>query len=260
MANDGMSSMTDVSTAISRGAGAPARQRGLPLRDTASGTVITAEIPAVPVGPSYGVLLPDGSVWYPGSRKRLPAPLILRVFVWILAFAVFLAGAGDFVVRYHPSWVAAVRHIVPAQSPAANTASKTTSSTTAPAGTKTSGVGAGTSSKVTLMTPQPHGLAPNTTAYSVASSAYTVTITAGSQNAWVAALPSSNCQPGSTPTQEQTLTPGKTLTVTQSTGDQCIHIGANGTTIKVYHVYTVLAAVPTPASCPCYVLLEPARS
>jgi hypothetical protein len=254
MANDGTSSMTGLSTTISPGTGAPGRQRGLPVRDTAAGTVITAEIPAVPVGPSYGVLLPDGSVWYPGSRKRLPAPLILRVVVWILAFAVFLAGAGDFVVRYHPSWVAALRHIVPAQSAPAAAGSHANASTTTPP--RTSGTTA--TAVLTPLNPLPPGLPLNTTAYSLHSSPYSVIVTAGSQNAWVAAQADANGQPVLPASQQQTLTPGTTLSINQTSGDEFIHIGAGGTTIKVYSASKLLTTVPTPAHCPCYILLEPA--
>jgi hypothetical protein len=254
VANDGTSSMSGMGMTIASGTGAASRQRGLPVRDTAVGTVITAEIPAVPIGPSYGVLLPDGSVWYPGSRKRLPAPLILRVVVWILAFAIFIAGAGDFVIRYHPTWVAALRHIVPAESaPAATGPNASTSTTTSP-GSKGKGT---TPSALTLITPQPAGLPAGTTAYTVDSSAYTVTVTAGTIRAWVEALPSSNGQPVDISPQQQTLDPRHLLRINQTTSAEFIHIGANGTTIRVFHGVTLLAKVPTPARCPCYVLLEP---
>ena len=80
--------------------------------DTRGGTAITAEIPAVPVAPAYGVLLPDGSIWYPGSKRKLPAPTLLRVIVWTLAFLVAIGGAGLIVEHYHPSWVDPLRHVV----------------------------------------------------------------------------------------------------------------------------------------------------
>ncbi|MFZ2057851.1 MAG: hypothetical protein WAV54_10655 [Acidimicrobiales bacterium] len=80
--------------------------------DARGGTAITAEIPAVPVAPAYGVLLPDGSIWYPGSKRKLPAPPFLRVTVWTLAFLVAVVGAGLVVEHYHPSWMDPVRHIV----------------------------------------------------------------------------------------------------------------------------------------------------
>jgi len=175
------------------------------------------------------------------------------VLVWILAFAVFLAGAGDFVVRYHPSWVAALRHIVPAQSAPAATGGKTTTSTAATTGT----AGKGRSSMLTLMSPQPKGLPVNTTAYTLHSSPYTVAVTAGAQNAWVAAQADFNGQPVLPPSQQQTLTPGQTLNVNPTSGEEFIHIGAGGTTIKLYHTSALLAKVPEPAHCPCYILLVP---
>jgi hypothetical protein len=80
--------------------------------DSVGSTVVTAEIPAVPVHRSYGVLLPDGSVWYPDSKRRLPAPWPLRFFVWVLALLLLLMLAGLAVVEWHPSWLAALRHTV----------------------------------------------------------------------------------------------------------------------------------------------------
>ena len=80
--------------------------------ETRGQTAITAEIPAVPVAPAYGVLLPDGSIWYPGSKRKLPAPAFLRVIVWTLAFLVALGGAGLIVEYYHPSWMDPIRHVV----------------------------------------------------------------------------------------------------------------------------------------------------
>lgn len=80
--------------------------------DTRGGTAITAEIPAVPVAPAYGVLLPDGSIWYPGSKRKLPAPTFLRVSVWVLAFLVAIGSAGLVVEHYRPSWLDALRLVV----------------------------------------------------------------------------------------------------------------------------------------------------
>jgi hypothetical protein len=80
--------------------------------ETRGQTAITAEIPAVPVSPAYGVLLPDGSIWYPGSKRKLPAPTFLRVIVWALAFLVAIGGAGLIVEHYHPSWLDPIRHVV----------------------------------------------------------------------------------------------------------------------------------------------------
>ena len=99
--------------------------------DTRGGTAITAEIPAVPVAPAYGVLLPDGSIWYPGSKRKLPAPTPLRVTVWTLAFLVAIGGAGLIVEHYHPSWMDPLRHVV--GTPGQLAAPSTTTETTRPA-------------------------------------------------------------------------------------------------------------------------------
>jgi hypothetical protein len=80
--------------------------------DGAGSTVVTAEIPAVPMNRSYGVLLPDGSVWYPGSKKRLPAPWPVRFVVWVLALVLILMLGGVAVVKWHPAWLAPLRHTV----------------------------------------------------------------------------------------------------------------------------------------------------
>ncbi|MFZ0172215.1 MAG: hypothetical protein WAL04_11090 [Acidimicrobiales bacterium] len=255
MANDAASSMSNF-TAVNPSTGAPQRHVGLPVRDTSSGTVITAEIPAVRAGPSYGVLLPDGSVWYPGSRKRLPAPLILRVVVWILAFAVFFAGAGDFIIRYHPSWVAPLRHIVPAQTVVS------ISGGTSPAGTK-AGKGAtaagATKAAVALMSPQPgdwKGLP--VTGYVVRGSRYSVTVTAGPNRVWVSGQPYAAGQVSGVPTEETLESAGQSLSL-PATGGMLVIIGAGGTTITVYRGLKRLATVPPPAHCPCNLLFEPSR-
>ena len=100
--------------------------------DTRGGTAVTAEIPAVPVAPSYGVLLPDGSVWYPGSKRKLPAPTLLRVTVWVLAFLVAIAGAGLIVEHYHPSWLDPLRHVVGTPGAATLPVASTTQPTVSP--------------------------------------------------------------------------------------------------------------------------------
>lgn len=100
--------------------------------DTRGATAITAEIPAVPVAPAYGVLLPDGSIWYPGSKRKLPAPIFLRLTVWTLALLVAIGGAMLVVEHYHPSWVDPIRHVVgtPGQVASTSTGSGTSTGTT----------------------------------------------------------------------------------------------------------------------------------
>jgi len=128
--------------------------------DARGGTAITAEIPAVPVAPAYGVLLPDGSIWYPGSKRKLPAPTLLRVFVWTLAFLVVIAGAGLIVEHYHPSWMDPLRHVVGTPGQAAGPG--TTTATTRPAPV----------SKVMQQTSQ----TTNSVTYSVPGSPYVLAI------------------------------------------------------------------------------------
>ena len=65
---------------------------------------ITAEIPAVPVAPAYGVLFrtaPSGT----RARSETPRPHLLRVTVWALAFLVAIGGAALIVEHYQPSWL-----------------------------------------------------------------------------------------------------------------------------------------------------------
>jgi hypothetical protein len=90
----------------------PGTEWPLGAPETRGQTAITAEIPAVPVAPAYGVLLPDGSIWYPGSKRKLPAPAFLRVIVWTLAFLVAIGSAGLIIEHYHPSWMDPIRHVV----------------------------------------------------------------------------------------------------------------------------------------------------
>jgi hypothetical protein len=98
------------------GAPPPGTRQQVVHADTVASTVITAEIPAVPVRRSYGVLLPDGTVWYPGSNKRLPAPWALRMIVWVLILVATLMLAGLIVLITHPSWLSSLRHTVSAPS------------------------------------------------------------------------------------------------------------------------------------------------
>ena len=88
-------------------------------------------------------------------------------------------------------------------------------------------------------------------------SSYTVTVTAGSQPAWVSGQDYSNGQLDPNFTQ-QTLATGNTLRL-PATGAILVHIGANGTTIKLYNGFVEVATVPTPPGCPCYLLFEPAH-
>lgn len=207
------------------GAAAPATV-AVPSFEPVSSPVITAEIPAVPASPNYGVLLPDGSVWYPGSNKKLPAPLLLRVAVWILAFATVLAAAGLFIIHYQPSWVSPLRHVT--SGPAGATTGTHSTRSTAGSAAGSSGNSAGS---VTKMSPQPPGLPPLSTAYTVPVSAYTVAVTAD-HTTWVGVFPITNGQAAAAPTQQQMVAGGATADF-QVDGAVMVSVGASLATVKV---------------------------
>jgi hypothetical protein len=238
VAKDATSSLSAMgqTAAIAPDTGALRRSAGLGTPDSGGPAYVTAEIPAVhAVGPSYGVLLPDGSVWYPGSRKRLPAPLLLRIVVWVLAFATLLAGAGDFVVRYHPSWLSAIRRTVPTKSAAANggrnISSTSTPGTSSPASSGT--VPAGPA--VTKISPQPT-LPPQTTAYSVVAKSYSVHVTAGSGPVFVFAESVKHGIPVTTGRvfESETVPAGGSYVITPTSGTVDVEVAASGATVALY--------------------------
>ncbi len=201
---------------------------------------VTAEIPAVSAvsdNPSYGVLLPDGSVWYPGSRKRLPAPLPLRVLVWVLAFATLVAAGADLVIHFHPSWVNPIRRVATAAGATAGSSASQHpgSSTAAPGGSSSVG-----SAGVTELSPQPAGLPPSTTAYAVNAAPYTVQISA-SHLTWVGVYSIVNGQPG-TAVAQATIQPGQSATFDE-TGPADFSVGASLVTIKVLSGGTQIGSI-----------------
>jgi hypothetical protein len=251
VAKDATSSLSAMgqTAAIAPDTGALRRSAGLGTPESGSPAYITAEIPAVSaVGPSYGVLLPDGSVWYPGSRKRLPAPLLLRVLVWVLAFATLLAGAGDFIVHYHPSWLSAIRRTIPVQSNAGKTENKVAG--TGPTSTSAAG-GSGTHSAgsvVTKLSPQPV-LPPETTAFKVVYRSYSVVVTAGAQPVWVFAQSVKNGIPitNGRVFESETVPPHSSYRITPTSGDVDVEVAARDATVAVYFGHKELGTVTNPA-------------
>ena len=76
----------------------------------------TAEIPVVTGATGRQrppVQLEDGTVWYPGVSRRLPAPFVVRLVVWLLFFVLLLGLGGLAVVRWHPDWLSFVQATVP---------------------------------------------------------------------------------------------------------------------------------------------------
>ncbi len=224
------------------------------MAETSSSTVITAQIPAVPPAHSYGVLLPDGSIWYPGSKKRLPAPLPLRIAVWALAFLVLLAAAGDFVIRDHPGWVDPFRRMVPTAAGSLNV------NTSLPTGhhhhAASSATGTAPSGRLRPMSPQPAGLPQYTTAYDLGSAtSYQVTVHA-TQTTWVIAYHLVNGADSGTPIFARDVQPGQPGSFSAS-GPVDLETAASGATVSVVSGGHALGTVSAPNSAPWHFYLEP---
>jgi hypothetical protein len=222
-------------TATSTSAVGGARTSGT---DGLTSTVVTAEIPAVPANPNYGVLLPDGTIWYPGSQKRLPAPLLLRIAVWALAFLVIVAAAGSFIIHAHPSWVDPIRHVVSPTSP-----SSSNSGNHHPGGSLAG-------PKAALANPQPLGLPVDTTAYDVAgASSYVVVVKTGPNPCYVLAYTLVNGQVSGAPIFNGTLSGNVTQNI-PATGPIDLEVAAAGSTISVWADFKQIGTVTSPVSVP----------
>jgi hypothetical protein len=211
-----------------------------PVPESPAGSpLVTAEIPAVPGSSSYGVLLPDGSIWYPGSRRRLPAPLLLRMAVWVLAFATLVLAAGDLVIHFHPSWVNPLRRVV------ASASLPGTRSTGSRQITRGKSGSTATTGGVTKMSPQPSGLPGDTTVYTIGASPYTVEIGANHVT-WIGVYSISNGLRGAL-VDQKTLQGGQTGTF-QETGPVDVSVGASEVTVKVlssgHEIGTITQATP----------------
>lgn len=109
------------SALMTTGTKATATGYGLATAPTASpsaatGTETTAEIPVVRASGTKSrppVELEDGTLWYPGVSKRLPAPFGLRLAVWLLFFLLLVGLAGLAVEHYHPDWLSILRKTGP---------------------------------------------------------------------------------------------------------------------------------------------------
>lgn len=222
---------------------------GLAASEPTTSTVVTAEIPAVPVGPKYGVLMPDGTIWYPGNRKKLPAPLLLRVLVWALAFLVILAAVGDFIVHTHPAWVNPLRRHVPAAGASlpAFTAPTLPHHAAAPR------------LSLTMMSPQPANLPRATTAYAVkGTSSYTVSVHT-TELTYMKAFSLVNGYDYGVPLFAGELAPGTTQVVSGH-GPIDVQVDAGGTTVSVLSGGRKIGTVANPPYVPWDFWFQPARS
>lgn len=211
-------------------------------------TVVTAEIPAVPAGPNYGVLLPDGTIWYPGSQKRLPAPLVLRITVWALAFLVLVAAAGVFIIHTHPRWVDPLRHTVAATGPA--TSGKSTA-TTASTGA--------TTPRAALASPQPAGLPADTTAYTVTGTTTYQLSVKTTALCWVQAFSLVNGVDSGAPLYSDTMQPGQTEVISAS-GPVDLEVAATGATVTVLSASKEIGTVAAPTQVPWHFWFEPSAT
>lgn len=241
-------------TGLSRTIVAPstsATRRRSALGETGTSTVVTAEIPAVPAGPQYGVLLPDGSIWYPGSRRRLPAPLVLRVVVWALAFLVLIAAAGDFIIRSHPGWVDPLRRIVSPAAASSPPVHHTTGGTTA----GTTGAASAVALKET--TPAPAGLPPKTTSYTVTGVSSFQVVVKTTQVTYVQAYQLVNGRDSGSPVFLGDIQPGSTQAISAS-GPLDVQVAAGGATVSVQSGGRQIGTVATPPIVPWDFWFQPA--
>jgi hypothetical protein len=200
--------------------------------------VITAEIPAVPLARSYGVLMPDGTVWYPESKRRLPAPWPLRALVWVLVFIEVLLLAGAAVEHYHPSWLFGVRNLEHATAPPAGGHNHSGSGSN-------SGNGGGTPTGPSA-SGSPNGgfnvLVPMSStgvSYQVPQT-YTIMVTA-SQPAWTVVTSTSTGQN----IFAQTIQGGTSAHI-NATGTTTFQVSATGTSVTVVSGGKTIGVIPTP--------------
>ena len=178
----------------------------------------TAQVPAVGRGTELGYdprFAPTGSV--ATYRRRAPAPLGLRLVVWLVVLLLVVAGAGLAVAHLRPAWLSSLR----AGATTATTAHVPT--TTAPAHTSTPGTthhGAG-------------GIVETTTGstsatVTVPAADYTVVVQA--QNpCWVqASVPTS-----ATPVFASVMPAGSQQTFHPANGHLALELGASGVSVSV---------------------------
>jgi hypothetical protein len=235
--------------------GATALGYAAPRSEAGAATSVTAEIPAVPVGPNYGVLMPDGSIWYPGSRKRLPGPLPLRILVWALAFLVLLAGAADFIIHSHPGWVDPLRRHVAATGGTPSIANSQTGSTSSSHST-TSSPPSPHHVRLVEMSPQPSGLPSATTAYAIRGTSRYVVVVRASELTYMDAYDLVNGQDFGAPLYSGYVQPGATETISAS-GPVDVQVDAGGTTVQVTAGGKQVGTVAAPPYVPWHFWFEP---
>ncbi len=199
----------------------------------------TAEIPVVD-GPGnrsrHPVELADGTVWYPGVSRRLPAPFLVRLGVWLLFFVLLLGLGGLAVERYHPDWLSFLRRTAPSgpQQSAIGASGTSGGGTT---GTRAAGRTSGTGALSLVSS------STTTTTYAVPTSSYRLVVTFP-HAAWIEiASPA-----GSTHyLVAQTYQPSASPVRVRVSGTADVDLGAATTSIAVVSNGRTLGAVDSPS-------------
>jgi hypothetical protein len=186
----------------------------------------TAQVPAVGRGAAPGFdprFAPTGSVAPVGRPGRAPAPLGLRLLVWLVLLLLVVAGAGLAVAHLKPAWLSSLRVGTAPATTATTAAGGRSSSTTAPA--HSSGSGAGHH--------EPGGIVETSTG----STSATVTVPAGGYTVAVEAqhpcwvqvtVPTS-----ATPLFASVVPAGGQQTFHPANGRLALELGASGVTVSV---------------------------
>ena len=184
----------------------------------------TAQVPAVGRGGDPGFdprFAPTGSVGAVAWGRRAPAPLGLRILVWLLALLLAAAGAGLAVAHLKPAWLSALRvgtstGTTPPTAPAA-------SSTTAPARRPSSGTTRRQTGGV-----QETSTGATSATVSVPSGQYTVLVQA-QHPCWVqATVPTS-----ASPVFAAVVPAGGQQTFHSANGRLALELGASAVTVSV---------------------------
>lgn len=219
-----------------RSSGAPGTHGSAPGGD---GAEVTAEIPAVrQTGSSKPpVELADGTLWYPGVSKRLPAPFGLRLVVWLLLFVLVVAVAGLEVERLHPSWLAFLRRTgVSASAPTST-------------GKTTSTGGAGGAAKQGAKHLALVSKGAKTTTYTVPSGTYEVVASCANRCWTTVASPAGS----SHYVLAKTLTAKDSPTSVTVTGSSTVTFAAKATSIVIRAGKTTLGTITSPEVSHAYV-------
>lgn len=199
----------------------------------------TAEIPVVRAsGTRSPVELADGTVWYPGVSRRLPAPFLVRLGVWLLFFLLLLGLAGLAVERYHPGWLSFLRYTAASGPTIDGGGSPTGTGGSAGAGQGSAATGNGTGSGLRLVS---SGATSST--YAVPASSYKVVLTL-THATWVRiASPAGSTHYVVAQTYQGSASP---LTVPLQ-GSSDVYLGAATTSLAVVVNGRTVGAVQAPA-------------